>query len=80
MPGAIFKPELEAPPDDAVRFKSWPPSEAELLEWEARPTSNESLRWSFVVNAGTPRLVGPDARRQHVGLLRGMRNGQTGCA
>ena len=66
--GAIFNPEPEKPPDDGARFKSWPPSEAELLEWEGRPALNESLRWSFVLNGGPSILVGPGQQRQHVGL------------
>jgi hypothetical protein len=67
-PGTIFISEPDNSMDDGARFKSWPPSEAELLDWEARPALNESLRWSFALNDGAPLLVGPDTQRQHVGL------------
>ncbi len=67
-PGRVCETELEEPLDDEAQFKSWPPSEAALLEWEARPALNESLRWRFLLNDEVPQFIGPDAQRQHVGL------------
>jgi len=58
--------------DDAAetdtRFRSWTPTEPELIEWEARPAMNESVRWSVTVNGGSPMLVGPCRQKQHIGL------------
>ena len=66
--GEIFKPDLAEEAKDGARFKSWSPTEAELLEWESRPAANQSLLWKIVLNGGSTLRIGPDIHRQHVGL------------
>jgi hypothetical protein len=68
--GRRYTPDANAPEETEAgqRFQSWPPTEAELLEWERQPPLNGSLLWRFALNDGVPIVVGPDTNRQHVGL------------
>ena len=66
--GSKFKPVPETSNEGGARFHSWPPSESELLEWEARPPANSTLSWGFSLNDSPPMCVAPDVTRQHVSL------------
>lgn len=66
--GTPFKPEPKSTPDAGAQFSPWPPSDAELSEWEARPTINSSLSWSLVLNGAPPVHVAPERSRQHIGM------------
>ena len=58
-------------PSSPIPDGTWPPSDKEMAEWEARPLLNKALAWGFSMNGLQASVVKPEGGRQHMsfGLL-----------